>query len=226
MQSFMKSSLLFIVLLATISIAKAQGLNYGVIGGMTAATVIEKSTIESDVQKSLKYGYQFGIAAEFELYKMIFISTSITYITKGDKYKDRFAVSKASFGSFEIPVYIGYKIPLGNVYLSGNVGPYSSLSVVGKRTFTEVPEVIPPFEWNFEASPHQQYIDNNTSFYGEEWNSYRRFDTGISFGLRAGYKNYNIAASYSRSFIDIRPNETIKATNSVLSFSFIYLLTY
>lgn len=222
----MKSIILLIAFLTTIIVVKAQGLTYGVVGGMTAATIIEKSTIESDVEKSLKYGYQIGVAAEFELYKMIFISTSLSYITKGDKYKDRFAVSKASFGNFEIPVYIGYKIPLGNVYISGNVGPYSSMAIVGKRTFTEKPEVTPPFEWNFEASPHQQYIDNNTSFYGEEWNSYRRFDTGISFGLRAGFKNYNIAASYSRSFVDIRPNETIHATNSVLSFSFIYYVVY
>lgn len=204
----------------------AQGLSYGVVGGMTAASIIEKSTIESDVQKGIKYGYQVGIATEFELMKMIFVSTSLSYITKGDKYKDGFAVSKTSFGSFELPVYIGYKIPLGNIYFSGIVGPYTSIAIVGKRSFTQKPEVTPPFEWNFEASPHEQYIDNSTDFYGEQWNSYKRFDTGISFGIRAGYKNYNIAASYSRSFVDIRPNETVTATNSVLSISFIYYLAY
>lgn len=204
----------------------AQGLSYGVIGGMTAASIIEKSSIESNAQKSLKFGYQAGIAAEFELMKMVFISTSLSYVTKGDKYKDRFAVSKTSFGCFELPVYIGYKIPLGNVYLSGTVGPYSSVAIVGKRSFTQKPELTPPFEWNFEASPHQQYIDNNTDFYGEQWNSYKRFDTGISFGIRAGYKNYNIAASYSRSFVDIRPDESVTATNSVFSISFIYYAVY
>lgn len=217
--------ILFIVLFFSVSCI-AQGLNYGVVGGMTAASIIEKSAIETDVQKSLKYGYQFGIAAEFELMKMIYVSTSLSYITKGDKYKDRFAVSKTSFGSFELPVYIGYKIPIGNVYLSGIIGPYSSIAIVGKRSFTEKPELTPPFEWNFEATPHQQYIDNSTEFYGEQWNSYKRFDTGISFGIRAGYKNYNIAASYSRSFVDIRPDETVSATNSVLSISFIYYVAY
>ena len=200
----------------------AQGLHYGVIGGMTAASIIEKSTIDTPVEKSLKYGYQIGIAGEFELFSTVYISSSVSFITKGDKYKDRFAVSKASFGSFEVPVYIGYKVPLGNFYFSGNIGPYSSIAIVGKRTFTQIPEAEIPFEWNFEQTPHEAFLDNSTEFYGEQWNSYKRFDTGISFGLRAGYKNYHVAATYSRSFIDIRPEETISATNSVLSISFIY----
>jgi hypothetical protein len=200
----------------------AQGLHYGVIGGMTAASVIEKSTIASSVEKSIKYGYQIGIAGEFELFSTVYISSSISFMTKGDKYKDRFAVSKASFGCFELPVYVGYKIPLGNVSFSGNVGPYSSIAIVGKRSFSQIPEAEIPFEWNFEQTPHETYLDNSTEFYGEQWNSYKRFDTGVSFGLRAGYKNYYLAATYSRSFIDIRPDETIKATNSVLSISFVY----
>ncbi len=200
----------------------AQGLNYGVTAGMTSATIIEKSTILSPVQKSVKFGYRIGIAGEFELLETVFVSSSLSFMTKGDKYKDRFAVSKASFGCFELPVYIGYKVPLGNFYLSGNVGPYSSLAIVGRRTYTPEPEVELPFEWNFEETAHEEYVDNTTAFYGEQWNSYKRFDTGVSFGLRAGYKNYHLLATYSRSFIDVRPNETVKATHSVFSISFIY----
>ncbi len=200
----------------------AQGMHYGLTGGMTAATIIEKSTIAASVDKSIKYGYQIGIAAEFELFSTVYISSSLSFLTKGDKYKDRFAVSKASFGNFELPVYIGYKIPLGNFYFSGNIGPYSSLAIVGRRSFTQQPDVEIPFEWNFEETSHEQYLDNSTEFFGEQWNSYKRFDSGVSFGIRTGYKNYHVAATYSRSFTDIRPEETIRATNSVLSISFIY----
>lgn len=222
----MKNIILLIFCAFISFILPAQGLYYGVTGGMTSSCIIEKSSVSEPVKKSMKYGFQVGVAGEFELLSTVFISSSLTFITKGDKYKDRFAVSKASFGCFELPVYIGYKVPLGNVYFSGNIGPYGSIAVVGRRTFIQEPDVEIPFEWNFEETGHEQYVDNSTEFFGEQWNSYKRFDTGISFGLRAGYKNYNLQATYSRSFTDVRPNETIKATSSVLSVSFIYYVMY
>jgi len=224
----MKTKLIILVLLLISGTSFSQGFHYGFTGGFTAATIIEKSEINAGVKKSPKYGYQCGVAAEFDVLSTVYISSALCFVKKGDKFKDQFAVSKASFGYFEMPIYVGYKVPIGNVYLSGNVGPYSSLAIVGKRSFTPDPdpETEPPFEWNFEETGHESNMDNTTEFFGDEWNSYKRFDSGLSFALRAGYQQYQLSASYSFSFIDIRPNETIKSTNSVLNISFIYFLKY
>ncbi|MDD3740841.1 MAG: outer membrane beta-barrel protein [Bacteroidales bacterium] len=218
--------IVFILLIGLFS--KAQGLHYGLNGGFTASTIIEKSDVNSGINKTLKYGYQAGVCAEFDLLDVIYVGTAINFVSKGDKFKDQFAVSKANFGCFEVPVYFGYKIPLGNFYISANIGPYSSIAIVGKRSFNvdDDPQNEPPFEWNFEDTGHEAYIDNNTEFFGEEWNSYKRFDSGISAGLKLGYQQYQISATYSRGFVDIRPEETIKSNNSVLNVSFVYFIKY
>jgi len=216
------------IIISIVICTEAQGLHYGFTGGLTASTIIEKSDVNSTIDKTLKYGYQVGICAEFDLFDVIYVGTAISFVSKGDKFKDQFAVSKANFGCFEVPVYFGYKIPLGNFYISAIVGPYSSIAIVGKRSFKSDPnpEIEPPFEWNFEETGHTTYLDNTTEFYGEEWNSYKRFDSGISAGLKVGYQQYQLSATYSRGFVDIRPNETITSNNSVLNISFVYFIKY
>lgn len=224
----MKNIFCIIILLFFGLLGKTQGLHYGFTGGMTASTIIEKSDIQTNIEKSIKYGYQAGVSAEFDILNVVFVGTAISFVSKGDKFKDQFAVSKANFGCFEVPVYFGYKIPLGNFYVSANIGPYSSIAIVGKRSFKTDPnpQNEPPFEWNFEETGHEANMDNTTEFFGEEWNSYKRFDSGISAGLKLGYQQYQLSATYSRGFVDIRPDETIKSNNSVLNISFVYFIKY
>jgi len=224
----MKKFLCISILILVVFYSEAQGLHYGVTGGVTASTIIEKTDINSEIDKTLKYGYQVGLCAEFDLLDVIYVGTAINFVSKGDKFKDQFAVSKAKFGCFEVPVYFGYKIPIGNFYITANVGPYSSIAIVGSRSFESEPEpeIVPPFEWNFEDTGHETYLDNTTEFFGEEWNSFKRFDSGISAGLKLGYRQYQLSATYSRGFVDIRPNETIVSNNSVLNVSFIYFIKY
>ncbi|MCK9255884.1 MAG: PorT family protein [Bacteroidales bacterium] len=218
-------SLLFSLVVFTL-VLNAQGLHYGVVVGSTMSKIIEKSEIGQDYKKSTKFGYQIGLAAEYEILSFLYLGASLNYITKGDKYKDNFALSKINFGSFELPLQIGYKIPIGNLSVSAMVGPYTNVAVVGKRTFIPKEEVVPPFEWNFEESPHSQYLDDESDVFGEQWNSFKRFDSGICAGLKLGFKNYNLSANYSRGFVDIRPEETIKANHSVFNLSFIYYFNY
>jgi hypothetical protein len=224
----MKNLFCIVISLLCVIFTQAQGLHYGFTGGFTASTIIEKSDINSKIDKTLKYGYQAGVCAEFDLLNVVYVGTAISFVSKGDKFKDQFAVSKANFGCFEVPVYFGYKIPLGNFYVSANIGPYSSIAIVGSRSFKADtdPENEPPFEWNFEETGHEAYIDNNTEFFGDDWNSFKRFDSGISAGLKLGYQQYQLSATYSRGFVDIRPEETIKSNNSVLNISLVYFIKY
>lgn len=219
----------FLLIIFTIGLAfslNAQGLKYGPIAGATVSKIIEKSDLGYDFKKSNKYGYQIGFAVEYDILNTVYVGASLSYLTKGDKYKDNFVTSKINFGNFELPIKVGYVVPIGNFRISGNVGSYTSISVVGNRNFIPIEGVVPPFEWNFEDSPHQLYVADNSEIFGDEWNSFKRFDAGISFGVKLDFKNYNLALNYSHGFIDIRPDETITAKSSVFNLMFFYVLNY
>jgi len=193
----------------------SQGLHYGVYGGLSMATILERNEWAGELNKNTKLGFQLGASVEYEVLSFLSVGTDIGFLQKGDKIKDQFATSRASIGYLDIPLIIGYKIPLGNFKITAMVGPYTSIAIVGTKSFVLNPDLEPDFEWNFEETGHDAYIDDGTAFFGEELNSYKRFDSGISFGLKVQYSKYRLSASYSRGFVDIKPNETITARNSV-----------
>ncbi|MDD2199794.1 MAG: porin family protein [Bacteroidales bacterium] len=218
--------LIFIILVNLLSIpTNAQSLHYGFHLGGGVSTIIEKSDFSSPVEKSYKFGFKAGLSAEFELMDFFNVGASISFFQKGQKIKDDFATSKLSLGYFDIPIYVGASVPIGDFKLTGFVGPYTSVAVVGKRTFKiEDEEAVPNFEWNFDDNSHDEYVDETQPVFSEEINSYKRFDTGISAGIMFGYNNYRLSATYSRGLRDIKPNETIKANNSSINISVIYFL--
>lgn len=220
----MKKVIVFGFILALAAPIFSQGLHYGIYGGVSMATIIERNDWAGDVSKSTKMGFQLGATVEYELLSFLSVGTDIGFLQKGDKIKDQFATSRASIGYLDIPLIIGYKIPLGNFKITAMVGPYTSIAVVGSKSFVLKPGVEPDFEWNFEETGHDAYIDNGSPFFGEELNSYKRFDTGISFGLKVQYTKYKLSASYSHGFVDIKPDETISARNSVFNITLAYLL--
>lgn len=205
----------------------AQGFRYGAHVGGAMTSIIEKRAIDADIVKSTRFGIQVGATAEYELLSFLSISASISLFQKGDKIKDEFAVSKVRLNYFDIPIQIGYKLPIGNVNVSINIGPYTSVAVGGKRSFSLLDNnTVPNFEWNFQEHGHEAYADNSTPLYGSSWNSYKRFDTGVNFGLKIGFKQYQLNASYCLGFVDIKPNETITAKNSAFGLVFVYYLKY
>jgi len=222
---FISKLLFFVCVLSANTTAQAQGFHFGVQAGGNAATIIEKTDVGDKIDKDLKFGFQLGAMCEYEVMSFLSVGVAAVFFQKGDKINDEFATSKASIGSIDIPITIAYMVPIGNVKIGGVVGPYTSISVVGKRSFVVTETgVEPQFEWNFEENGHDAYADNSTEFYGEEWNSFKRFDSGITCGLKLYYSKYQLGVTYSRGFIDIRPNETITAKSSVINLSLVYLI--
>ncbi len=203
---------------------QAQGLHYGVYAGASMATIVERNDWAGDLNKNMKTGFQLGVAVEYEVLSFLSVGTDIGFLQKGDKIKDQFATSKASIGYLDIPLNIGYKIPLGNFRFTAMVGPYTSVALIGTKSFTVAPDVEPDFEWNFEEHGHDAYIDDGSDFFGDGLNSYKRFDSGICAGLKMQYANYRVSVSYARGFVDIKPNETITARNSVWNIALTYFI--
>ena len=214
-----------ILILSVTTPLHAQGFHFGIQAGGNASTIIEKTEIGGDIDKDLKFGFQAGVMCEYEIMSFLSVGAAAIFFQKGDKISDEFATSKASIGSIDIPITIAYMVPLGNLRIGGIVGPYTSISVIGKRSIAITDAGNEPqFEWNFEENGHDAYADNSTEFYGDEWNSFKRFDSGITCGLKLYYSKYQLGLTYSRGFIDIRPNETITAKSSVINLSLVYLI--
>lgn len=220
----MKKIQLSFLILFFCNIAFSQGLHYGFYTGFGSSTIIERNEWAGELEKSRKYGFQLGVALDFELFSFLSIGTDIGFFQKGDKIKDEFAVSKASLGYLDIPINIGYKIPIKNFMVTIMAGPYASVAIIGKKTMTLLPATEPNYEWNFEENGHDAYIDDGTAVFGEEFHSYKRFDTGLTFGFKLGFKQYRLSANYCIGLTDIKPNETITAKNSAFSVSFAYFL--
>ena len=185
--------------------ANAQGFSYGPQIGVSTTNIIEK-TATGNIEKNLRIGYQFGAAAEFEIMSFLYVAGAVTFFEKGDRVANAFGTSKLKLGYIDIPITIGYKMPIGNVSVFGNVGPYSSVAIVGKSHYT---------------SADGTFSENMPIQFGETW-GYKRFDSGVTFGGGVEFKQYQVKANYSLGFIDINSSDFVTARNSVLNITATY----
>lgn len=186
-----------------------QGLYYGPQLGFSGTSIITKIN-DNRVEKDIKIGYNLGVAAEFEIMSFVYVGTAITFFQKGDRNKDDFGTNKTRIGYVDIPLMVGYKMPIGNVSLSGTIGPYTSIAVVGKSVYV------------FHEIDHENSV---SSLEFGETGSYKRFDSGVTFGAGVDYKNYQLKANYSFGFVDISTSDFISANNSVFNIAFTYFLS-
>lgn len=201
----MKKVIIIAVFLSLTGILSAQGFSVGPQIGISKVNLIEKNALGT-VENSFKMGYQIGVAAEFEIMNFVYVGASACFFQKGSKTKDSFGSSKLNLGYLDIPIVIGYKVPLGNVSVFGNVGPYASVAMVGKFTY--------------ESEAFNEAFDEPIEFGDEGF--YKRFDSGVTFGGGVEFKQYQVKANYSLGFVDIVPGETVSAKNSVFNITATY----
>jgi hypothetical protein len=201
----MKKSIIIVLFLLIAGFMNAQGLSFGPQIGISKVNLIEKNSLGT-VEHSFKMGYQIGVAAEFEIMSFLYVGASACFFQKGSKIEDSYGSSKLNIGYLDIPIVIGYKVPLGNVSVFGNVGPYTSVAMVGKFVY--------------ESEEFDETFDEPIEFGEMGW--YKRFDSGVTFGGGVEFKQYRIKANYSLGFVDIMPSETVSAKNSVFNITATY----
>lgn len=188
----------------------SQGFSYGPQLGFSGTTIIEKDELWPVEKKSLKIGYQLGVAAEFEIMSFLYVGTSLNFFQKGDKIIGESDTKKTRLGYLDLPIVIGYKMPIGNVSVFGNIGPYTSVAIVGKTSYI------------YEYEEHNSESSYPIEF--GEFGEYKRFDSGVTIGAGADFKNYQLKANYYFGFVDINTSETITARNSVFNIVFTYFI--
>ncbi|PLX08225.1 MAG: hypothetical protein C0596_08000 [Marinilabiliales bacterium] len=188
----------------------AQGLFFGPQIGFSRVSFIEKNALGT-VDQNFKLGYQVGAAAEFEVMSFIYVGASVCFFQKGQKIVGDDYKSKLKLGYIDVPLYVGYKVPLGNISVFGNVGPYTSVAIVGESYYySDMGGIV------FEET-HDVELGGDTGWY-------KRFDTGVTIGGGFEFKQYQIKANYSLGFVDIVPGDWVSAKNSVFNITATYFI--
>lgn len=205
----MKKILFVAILLTVLSTLNAQGFYYGPQIGISHTSFIEKNDWDGTVKQSFKMGYQIGAAAELEIMSFLYVGAAVTFFNKGNKVVDEFGTSKMNIGSFDIPITIGYKVPIGNISVFGNIGPYTCIAIAGKSIYHS--------DIMNETMEHELEFNSETGYY-------KRFDTGLTFGGGVEFKQFQVKANYSLGFVDISTSEFVSMKNSVLNITGTYFI--
>ena len=184
------------------AIASAQGLRYGVTGGMNVANyAIESgsSSFTSDSRIGFRAGFRMEMGAPF-IYDGFYFLGEVLLSSKGSKISttiDEKSVSNTSRPYYlEIPLHIGYHHAFKNSSFGifGSFGPYFGVGLFGtdKMTFGDV-----------SSKPDTFSSDN-----------LKRFDFGL--GLRAGvsmFDHYRLYVGYDWGLINIAQDSDDKVNN-------------
>ncbi len=178
-----------LLLSATVS---AQGLRYGVTGGMNVGNYAIKlggNSFSSDSRIGFRVGFRMEIGAPF-IYNGFYFMGEAMLSAKGSKMStsiDNKSVSNTSRPYYlEIPLHIGYHYAFKNSSFGifGSFGPYFGIGLFGTNKMT-VDNVI-----------------SKPDTFGS--NGLKRFDFGL--GLRAGvsmFDHYRIYLGYDWGLINI-----------------------
>jgi len=124
----------------------------------------------------------------------------------------------------EVPLLVGYEIPISQVHLTPQFGPYLAFAVLGKNVGYKTNSSVDK-SGNYTYTRKWENVD---IFDNKDGNKrYRRFDCGLHFGasLRI-FENIRLGLGYEFGFVNVRRKDTkgntYKTLNSDFSFHFAY----
>ncbi len=179
---------------------------------LKAGSSLSNVYVGSDLNTTsdMKWGYQFGMFADYVLPSDLYFQTGLIFESKGAKYDQNFSESgiiaydmsyvidnntindqSVSINTIylQVPVYAGYKFNLtNNLDISIAVGPYLAYGVGGKSTIKE---------YDIDGNVTESKAD---VFGKDKW---KRFDAGFSALLGAEYKKVSFNIGYDFGMVNI-----------------------
>lgn len=160
-----------------------------------------------------KLGIQIGVSAEFEILDFLYLGTTLSLYQKGFVNDFSFTKNKNTFNFLDLPIEIGYKMPIGNISVFGQVGPYVSVAVAGRsRTVFN----------SDDQEPWMEEENQSNSLYEDDYEYYKRFNTGLSIAAGVDYKQYQIRLNYAFGLSDFIADEYTQAHISSFSMTAAY----
>lgn len=183
-------------------------------------------------------GSHGGLTVDYAFKNRINLSTGVFHTMKGANTicaDDLGYEMLVRLGYLEVPVMIGYRIPIAsNIHLTPSIGTYFSWGVNGygefeKSTTSNTPnESMNLTEW---SNPFESHYYNTAESERKLAYAFNRFDTGLRFGLNAEIGRVSMSFNYDlglksmwKGFMDAGLYHQLKNRNATLAIGYKFQL--
>jgi Outer membrane protein beta-barrel domain len=174
----------------------AQKITLGVKGGLNSSSFGGSYMRASDTKNKL--GCNFGLTADYSLFKNLYLTSGLEYSYKGGKesilvaFNDQSDIYEGNMtynaGYLQIPIHFGYKEAVSSaISISIYAGPYFAYGIGGKVKGLEILS--------------EEESASNPNFFGL---SAKRFDAGAGVGAEVEFKaHYFLQFGYDLGLVNI-----------------------
>lgn len=183
-------------------------------------------------------GSHGGLTVDYAFKNRINLSTGVFHTMKGANTicaDDLGYEMLVRLGYLEVPVMIGYRIPIAsNIHLTPSIGTYFSWGVNGygefeKSTTSNTPnESMNLTEW---SNPFESHYYNTAESERKLAYAFNRFDTGLRFGLNAEIGRVSMSFNYDlglksmwKGFMDAGLYHQLRNRNATLAIGYKFQL--
>jgi len=183
-------------------------------------------------------GSHGGLTVDYAFKNHINLSTGVFHTMKGANTicaDDLGYEMLVRLGYLEVPVMIGYRIPIAsNIHLTPSIGTYFSWGVNGygefeKSTTSNTPnESMNLTEW---SNPFESHYYNTAESERKLAYAFNRFDTGLRFGLNAEIGRVSMSFNYDlglksmwKGFMDAGLYHQLRNRNATLAIGYKFQL--
>ncbi|WP_302026093.1 outer membrane beta-barrel protein [Parabacteroides johnsonii] len=183
-------------------------------------------------------GSHGGLTVDYAFKNRINLSTGVFHTMKGANTicaDDLGYEMLVRLGYLEVPVMIGYRIPIAsNIHLTPSIGTYFSWGVNGygefeKSTTSNTPnESMNLTEW---SNPFESHYYNTAESERKLTYAFNRFDTGLRFGLNAEIGRVSMSFNYDlglksmwKGFMDAGLYHQLRNRNATLAIGYKFQL--
>ena len=208
---------LFVCLFAFAAIcANAQEIKYGVTAGVNINTLTTNANKE-------RTGFHVGFKTEIDFNEKLYVNAGLMLTSKpwcglGISYlnKNINISSKATPYYLEIPVHVGYKLPVAkNVKIFGEAGPYIGIGLFGSGS-----SIVEQYDEGFKNLIESKKYDNGNPFK----NNQKRFDWGLGGNIGVElFNHYQLSVGYDWGLKEILgKNTSMKNKTFMISASYLF----
>ncbi|WP_301703925.1 outer membrane beta-barrel protein [uncultured Parabacteroides sp.] len=183
-------------------------------------------------------GSHGGLTVDYAFKNRINLSTGVFHTMKGANTicaDDLGYEMLVRLGYLEVPVMIGYRIPIAsNIHLTPSIGTYFSWGVNGygefeKSTTSNTPnESMNLTEW---SNPFESHYYNTAESERKLAYAFNRFDTGLRFGLNTEIGRVSMSFNYDlglksmwKGFMDAGLYHQLRNRNATLAIGYKFQL--
>lgn len=233
----MKKIILLFLMAAMIGVTYAQEISFGLKGGVNMSNIYGEGAKDT----RMKFGYQAGVAVDYELVPNVAIQSGLFLVTKGYyhptfevdktvgdiKIKGRFdRTSNAMY--LQLPVHLAYKVDVApEMRLVLHAGPYVAYGVGGKVTTKAFKGIAGnvPSEMQGAVDAVLKELDKNSvemKTFDKE-TGLKPFDAGVGVGIGAEFGSILVDLGWDMGLLNITKSKEVKAKNQTAYISLGYM---